>query len=105
MAISLFLEQQHHLRPVLGHSLLLQALKLDTKTAFLDLALLLFLWVLKVPLVTELNQVSRLADFSLETTEGRFNGLAITDIDLDADWEFCQYRSSTCCCKLNSRGR
>jgi hypothetical protein len=69
----------------LGHSFPLHTLKLFAHTSFLDLANGLFLLVFKVTLVTELHQMSRLGNLTLETTKGRFNGFAITDIDLDVD--------------------
>ena len=38
--------------------------------------------------VTELHQVSRLVDFTLETTKGRFDGFSISNGNLDVNAKF-----------------
>ena len=60
-------------------------LKLSAHTSFLNLALSLFLRVFKVTPVTKFHQVTRLADFALESTKCTLNGLTITNVNLDFD--------------------
>lgn len=68
-----------------GHSASLHTLKLDSHTGFLDLSLGTLLRILKVTLVTEFHQVTRLVDLTLEATQGALDGLTIADIDLNLD--------------------
>lgn len=60
-------------------------LKLSAHTSFLNLALSLLLRVFKVTPVTKFHQVTRLADFALESTKRTLNGLTITNVNLDFD--------------------
>ena len=62
--------------------------KLLAHTSLLDLALLPLLGVFKVTLVTEFHQMPRLVDFTLETTQGAFDGLSVADLNLDTDGKF-----------------
>ena len=71
-----------HLRSLatLGHTL-----KLLAQATFLDFANRSLLRIFKITLVTQLNQVSRLAHFTLEATEGTFNGFTVPNRHLDFD--------------------
>jgi len=48
------------------------------------------LGVFKVTLVTKVHKVTRFVHLTLETTEGRFDGFAFSDINLDVDRE-CRF--------------
>lgn len=72
------------LHPV-GHTTTLHSLELLAQATFLDLALFLLLGAFKVSLVAKIHQMSALVDFSFESTKGTFDGLSISDGNLDID--------------------
>lgn len=68
-----------------GHTTSLHTFKLFAHAALLDLALFTHLGILKVAPVTELHKMSTLVNFTLETTQSRFNGFTISNFHLDID--------------------
>ena len=78
----------------LGNTTFLHTFILLAHTAFLQLANLLLLCVFEITLVTKFHQVSRLVDFALESTEGAFDGFAITNFHLDLHAEFGRWPDS-----------
>ena len=63
----------------------LHTFELLAHTAFLNLTLRLLLRIFEVTPVTELHQVTRFVDLTLESAKSRLNGFTITNLDRDFD--------------------
>ena len=79
----LFARVIDHLGHLLSHPALLHPLKSHAHSCLLGLALLLLLGGLEVTTMAELHEVAGLVDLTREAAEGLFDGLALTDLDLD----------------------
>ena len=78
---------QRCLHPLLVHPLPVHPLEPLANPGLNNLALLLFLGVFKETLVAKVHEMSRLVDLALEAAEGRFDGFALSYLDLDVDVE------------------